>query len=71
METFTKIVNFMIPRPEVPVLGHGCFGHIVKLHYFSENLLLYSWVYFRQAEYKVMIRMEAYTKIVNFLTLIA
>ena len=41
-EGFTKIVNFMIPGVAVLVLGRGHISHIVKMHYFFSNLLLYS-----------------------------
>ena len=41
-EGFTKIVNFMTPGAGVLVLGHGLISHIVKMHYFFKNLLLYS-----------------------------
>ena len=40
MEASIKIVNFMTPGAGVPVLGHGHIGHIVKMHYVFENLLL-------------------------------
>ena len=38
----TKIVNFMTPRAGVLLLGRGLISHIVKMHYFFKNLLLYS-----------------------------
>ena len=41
-EGSTKIVNFMTPGAGVLVLGRGHISHIVKLHYFFKNLLLYS-----------------------------
>ena len=41
-EGSTKIVNFMTPGAEVLVLGRGHISHIVKMHYFFKNLLLYS-----------------------------
>ena len=66
-EGSTKIINLMTPRAGVPVLGHVHIGHIVKMHYFSEDLL-YSWPLYRQTEYKVLISMEASTKILNFMT---
>ena len=66
-EGSTKIINLMTPRAGVPVLGHVHIGHIVKMHYFSEDLL-YSWPLYRQTEYKVLISMEVCTKILNFMT---
>ena len=41
-EGSTKIVNFMTPGAGVLALGHGHISHIVKIHYFFKNLLLYS-----------------------------
>ena len=41
-EGSTKTVKFMTPGAEVLVLGCGHISHIVKLHYFFKNLLLYS-----------------------------
>ena len=41
-EGSTKIVNFMTPGAGVLVLGRGHINHIVKMHYFFKNLLLYS-----------------------------
>ena len=41
-EGFTKIINFMTPGAGVLVLGRGHISHIVKLHYFFNDLLLYS-----------------------------
>ena len=40
-EGSTKIVNFMTPGAGVLVLGCGHISHIVKLHYFFKNLLVY------------------------------
>ena len=39
-EESTKIVNFMTPAARVLVLGWGGTSHIVKLHYFFENIFL-------------------------------
>ena len=64
-EASTKIVNFMTPGTGVSVMG--C-GHIVKMHYFFKNLLLYSCASSRQTEYIVMMSKEASTKIVYFMT---
>ena len=41
-EGSTKIVNFITPGAGVIVLGRGHINHIVNLHYFFENLFLYS-----------------------------
>ena len=41
-EGSTKIVNFMTPGAGVLVLGCGHISHIVKMHNFVKNLLLYS-----------------------------
>ena len=43
----TQIVNFMNPRAGVLVLGRGHISHIVKMHYFFTNLLLYFHAYIR------------------------
>ena len=40
-EGSTKIVNFMTPGAGVLVLWHGHISHIMKMHYFFKNLLLY------------------------------
>ena len=49
---FTNVVNFMTLEAGVLVLGGGQISHIVKIHYFLENLLLYSQT--RQTNYLVM-----------------
>ena len=67
-EGSTKIVNFMNPGAGVLVLGRGHISHIVKMHYFSKNLLLYSKAY-RQTMYIVIITEERSTKIMTFMTL--
>ena len=41
-ERSTKIVNFMTPWAGVLELGRGHISHVVKMHYFFKNLLLYS-----------------------------
>ena len=66
-EGFTKIMNFMTPGAEVLVLGRGHISHIVKLHYFFNNLLLYSQALIKQTKYIVMMTNEGCTKIVNFI----
>ena len=64
-EGFAKIVNFMIPRKGIPVLGRGHISDIVKIHYFYKNLLLYSQAQIRQTEGIVMMSQEGFNKIVN------
>ena len=44
-ERSTKNINFMSPGAGVLVLGCGHLSHIVKMHYFFKNLLLYSQAY--------------------------
>ena len=41
-EGSTKIVNFMTPGTGVLVLGRGHISHILKMHYFFKNLLLFT-----------------------------
>ena len=41
-EDSTKIVYFMTPGAGVLVLGCGYICHIVEIHYFVNNLLLYN-----------------------------
>ena len=67
-EESTEIVNFMIPESGVLVIGRGHISHIVKMHYFFKNFLLYSKAWIRKTQYIVMITKEAYTKFVNFMT---
>ena len=40
-ERYIEIVNFITPGAGVLVLGSGHISHIVKMHYFFKNLLLY------------------------------
>ena len=70
MEAFTKIINFMTPKPGASVLRHAHFANIIKMHYhyFFQNLPLNFWLSCRQTEYKVMMSMKAYIKVVNFVT---
>ena len=42
--------------------------HLVKMHHFHKNILLYSQAYIRQIKYMIMKIKEASTKIVNFMT---
>ena len=60
----------MTPGLGVLVLGRGHTSHLVKMHYFFKNLLLFTQVLIRQTEDIVMITMEALgsSKIVNFMT---
>ena len=67
-EGSTKIVTFMTPGAGVLVLGCGNISHIVKLHYFFKNLLLYSQALIRHTKHVVMMTKERYNKIVNFMT---
>ena len=41
-EGSTKILTFITPGAGVLALGCGRISHIVKMHYFFKNLLLYS-----------------------------
>ena len=61
-EGCTKIVNFM-----TSLAGAWLLSHIVKLHYFFNNLLLYSQALIKQTKYIVMMTKEGCTKIVNFI----
>ena len=64
----TKIVNFMTPGAGVLMLGRGHLSHIMKMHYFFKNLLLYFQAQIRPTKYKVMMTKEGSTKIINFMT---
>ena len=64
-EESTKIVTFITPGAGVLVLGCGHISHIMKMHYFFKNLLLYSQAVIRQTKYIVMIAKEGSTKIVG------
>ena len=68
-EGSTKIVNFMTPGAGVFVLGCDHMSHIVKMHYYFKNLLLYSQAWIRQTKYIVMMTKEWSTQIINFMTL--
>ena len=67
-EGSTLIVNFMTPGAGVLALGRGHISHVVKMHYFFKNLLLYSQAWIRQTNYIVMMTKKGPTKIVNFMT---
>ena len=68
-EESTKIVNFMTPGTGVLVLGRGHIIHIVKMHYFFKNILLYSGAWFSQTKHIIMMSKEVSIKFVNFMTL--
>ena len=67
-ERSTKIVNFMITRAGILVLESGQISHIVKMHQFFKNLLLFTQAQIRQTESIVMMTKKESTKIVNFMT---
>ena len=66
-EGSTKIVNFMTPGAGVLVLGRGHISHIVQMHYFFQNLFLYSQLLIRQTKYIVMIAKEGCNKFAGVL----
>ena len=69
------VIKFIVfGRPcmdRILVLGRGQRSHIVKMHYFSENLLLYSWTWFKQTKFKVMMTKVGSTIIVNLMNPVA
>ena len=67
-EVSTKIVNFMTPGAGILVQERGHRSHIVNMHFFFKNLLLYSQTLISQTKYVVMMTKEGSTKIVNFMT---
>ena len=67
-EGSTKNVNFLTIGVGVLVLRCGHMSHIVKMHYFLENLLLYCQAQIIQSEGKVIMSREGSIKIVNFMT---
>ena len=67
-EGSTKIVSFMTPGAGILVIGCGHLSHIVKMHYFLKNILLYYQAYIRQTNYIVLINKDGSTKIVTFMT---
>ena len=67
-ERSTKNVNFITPRAGFLVLSCGHISHIVKIHYFFKNLLLYIHAEIRQTKFKVMTTREGSSKIVNLMT---
>ena len=56
------------PRAGVLALGRGHVSHIVKMHHFFQNLLLYSQAYIRQTKFKVFMTNEWFSKIVTIMT---
>ena len=67
-EGSTQIVNFITPGTGVLVLGCGHINHIVKMHYFLKNLLLFSGACFRKNKCIVMMTKEGSTQILIFMT---
>ena len=67
-EGSTKIVNNMTSgvRDLVPRCGHN--SHIMKMHTFFKNLLLYTQAQFRQTEGRVMMTKEGSTKLLILLS---
>ena len=63
----SKIVNFMAPGSGVLALGQGSIDYIVKMHLVLENLLLCFWVLNKLTKHIVMMRRNAFSKIVNFI----
>ena len=64
-EGSTKIVNFMTPGVGVVVLRRGHISHIMNMHYFFNNILIYSRTSIRQIKNTVMMTKEGSTKFVN------
>ena len=56
----------MSPGAGVVSLGRGYIIHIMKMHYFFKNFLLYSHAYIRQNKYIVMMTKEVSTENVKF-----
>ena len=67
-EGSTKIVNFMTLETGVLALECGHISHILKIHYFFKNLLLYSHAQIGLTKYIIMMTKEGSIKIVNFMT---
>ena len=65
-EMSTKTV-FHDPRVRGSVLGCGHISHIVKMHYFFKNLLVYSQVQISETKRIVMMTKERFTNIVIFM----
>ena len=66
-EGSNKIVNFMTPEAGVLMLERGHISHIVKLHCFFNNLLLYSQAQIKQTKCILMMTKEGCNKIVHFI----
>ena len=62
-EGSAKIVNFMTPTVGVLVLECGHISHIVKMHYFLLDFLLYSQAYIKLTKYIVMMTKEGSTEL--------
>ena len=69
-EGSTQIMNFMTPGEGFLQngFGHIPVSHIVKIHNFFKNLIIYSKKYIRQTIHIVMITKEGSNKIVTFMT---
>ena len=65
-EGFTKIAIFMTLSAGVLVIGCGHMSHIVKMHYFFKNLLLYNQAYIRQTKSIAGVLMLGHGHISNF-----
>ena len=67
-EELILIVNFITPGEGVHVPGCGHISYDMKMHYFFQNLFLYSQAQVRQSQYIVMMTSEESTKTVRFMT---
>ena len=67
-ERFTIIVNYMTPGVGVLLQARDHVSHMVKMHYFFKNLLLYFQAQIRQTKGIVMMSEERYTKVVKCMT---
>ena len=50
------------------MLGRGDIGHVVKMHFLKNILLRYPGELLRRTDYKVILMMESFIKIVNLMT---
>ena len=57
--------NVMTPGAGAFVLGRGHISHIVKMQYFSKNLLLHFQAWVRQTKHEIMMTKERTIKILN------
>ena len=75
----TKIDKFITPGLGVLVLRCGYISYVVKIHYFFNSLLLYSYIsspllvytraWIRQIKYYAIMTTEGSDKIVNFIAI--